>query len=508
MFDIKENLKRLPDRPGVYIHKDKEGQVLYVGKAVSLKNRVRQYFRSSKGMDRKMKALISHIAEFEYIVTGTEMEALLLENCLIKKYMPKYNILLRDDKTFPYIKVTLEEPWPRLLKTRRIENDGGMYFGPYTDVGALELLISLLSGIYGIKRCGIKSFPEGWKPCLNYHLSLCKGVCMGDDYAESYREAIDQILAFLGGDTKGVKEYLKNKMKEESDSMNYEKAALYRDQIAAIDAIPDQEKLDTFLNSVRRNRVKVVRRKAESRAEKEIQLKEDLKKGFERMGISMPERIEAFDVSHIAGTDAVGSMVVFEGGKPLRKSYRRFRIKSASGGGDTDSLKEIIFRRAKRGLNGDPGFLPFPDLMFADGGRDQEKAVTQVLNAFELKIPVAGMVKDNRHRTRGLVIHGQQVDITGDKAMFRFISQIQDEAHRFAIEYHRGIRSKKLKASVLDEIPGIGEKRKLALLIHYGDIESIASASTEELASVRGMNRQAAENVKKHLNNSVEKNEL
>jgi excinuclease UvrABC nuclease subunit len=508
MFDIKENLKRLPDRPGVYIHKDRKGQILYVGKAISLKNRVRQYFRSSKGMDPKMKALMSHIAEFEYIVTDTEMEALLLENCLIKKYMPKYNILLRDDKTFPYIKVTLEESWPRLIKTRRIESDGGMYFGPYTDVWALDLIIDLLSDIYGIKRCGMRSFPEGWKPCLNYHMDLCKGVCRGDADIGSYQEAVGQILAFLGGDTKGVKDYLENKMKEEAASMNYEKAALYRDQIAAIDSIPDQEKLDAFLSSVRRNRVKVVRRKAERKAEKERQLRRDIMRGFEGMGLSMPERIEAYDISHIAGSDAVGSMVVFEGGKPLQKSYRRFRIKSALGGGDTDSLKEVIYRRAKRGLDGDPGFLPFSDIILVDGGKDQEKAARQVLNALGIEIPVAGMVKDSRHRTRGLVINGQEIDISGDRPMFRFISKIQDEAHRFAIEYHRGLRSKKLKASVLDEIPGIGEKRKLALLIYYGDVEAIASAEIEELASVRGMNRQVAENVKKHLNNSVVKNEL
>ena len=508
MFDIKENLKNLPDKPGVYLHKDQEGRIIYVGKAVSLKNRVRQYFQSVSRQDEKTRALVSHIAEFEYIVTKTEMEALLLECNLIKKYMPKYNVLLRDDKTFPYIKVTLQEKWPRLIKTRRILDDGNRYFGPYTDASALDQIIDLLSGIYGLKRCGTRSFPQGWMPCLNYHIQQCRGVCSGQVEPNAYMEAIEQVLDFLEGETQGVLDYLQKQMEEEAAALNFERASEYRDLIAIVEAIPDQEKLDSFLAQVKKNRVKVVRHKAECLAKKEKETEKALNTAWKELGLDKISYIEAYDISHIAGADAVGAMVVFENGEPFRKGYRRFRIKITEGSSDTDSLQEVTYRRIKRGLAGDPGFSRFPDLILVDGGQNQIKAVEQVLFSLGLNIPVAGMVKDEKHRTRGLILENLEHDIKKNPIFYRYISSIQDEVHRFAIEYHQSLRIKGLKKSVLDEIPGIGEKRKGALLSQLGSIQAIADADIDVLQEIPGMNRSLAEKVKKHLNNSVVKNQL
>lgn len=506
MFDIKENLKRLPDRPGVYLHKDKDGEIIYVGKAISLKNRVRQYFQSKSNLDPKVKAMVSHIEEFEYIITDTEMEALLLESSLIKKHMPKYNVLLRDDKSFPYIKVTLGEDWPRLVKTRRVLDDGGVYFGPYTDATAVSHLVELLSDIYGLKRCSSNNFPEGFKPCLNYHIQHCRGICRGNIDKDRYLNGVEQVIEFLSGDTRGILEYLDRQMKKEAEELNFEKAAEYRDQIAAVGAIPNQEKLDEFLALVKRNKVKVVRRKAEEYAKQEEERRKALTEAWEKAGLPNILRIEAFDISHIAGTDSVGGMVVFEEGRPLKKAYRRFRIKTAPGGGDTDSLQEVLHRRLKKAGEGSPSFLPIPDLLLIDGGINQVNAVLQVVTALGFKIPVAGMVKDEKHRTRGLVFQGREIDLKDNRVLLRHISSIQEEVHRFAIEYHRGLRSKKMSKSILDEVPGIGEKRKLALLKELGGISAIAKADVETLAAVYGMNRKVAEGVKKHLNNTVEKN--
>ena len=500
MFDIKENLKTLPDKPGVYLHKDKTGEIIYVGKAISLKSRVRQYFQSKSNLDPKVRAMVSHIAEFEYIVTETEMEALLLESNLIKKHMPKYNVLLRDDKTFPYIKVTLGESWPRLVKTRRIVEDGSRYFGPYTDAAAVTHLIDLLSDIYGLKRCSANSFPESFRPCLNYHLKQCRGICTGEVDPTEYRKSVEGVLEFLSGNTGGVLRYLDEQMVREAEVMNYERAAEYRDQIAAVKAIPDQERLDDFLTDVKRNRVKVVRRKAEEIANRERQKQEALEEAWQKTGLTAINRIEAYDISHIAGTDSVGAMVVFEESKPSRKSYRRFRVKTAPGGGDTDSLREVLTRRISRGLEQSPGFLPMPDLLLIDGGINQVNAVEQVLTEMKVHIPVAGMVKDEKHKTRGLILKGEEMDLLDNRVLLRYISTIQEEVHRFAIEYHRGLRAKKLKKSVLDDVPGIGDKRKTALLRELGSIEAIGAAQIETLEKIPGMNRKAAENVKKHLN--------
>ena len=506
MFDIYENLKELPDKPGVYLHKDEDGQIIYIGKAISLKNRIRQYFQSKSSLEPKARAMVSHIKEFEYIITETEMEALLLESTLIKKHMPKYNVLLRDDKSFPYIKVTVREEWPRLMKTRRIIDDGSIYFGPYTDVSALERLIDLLSDIYNLKRCSAANFSKDFKPCLNYHIEKCQGICKGDVDNSEYRKNVDQAIDFLSGNTKGLLSYLKIKMAEAAQNMDYENAAEYRDQIAAVEAIPDQEKLDGFLTAVKRNKVRIIRRKAEETKRLEEERIKEIDEGWKKAGLPESYRIEAYDISHIAGTDAVGAMVVFENGKPMKKSYRRFRVKTAPGGGDTDSLKEVIYRRLKKALDGFPGFLPLPDLMLIDGGINQINAALEVANALKLHIPIAGMVKDERHRTRGLVYGGQENDLKDNRAILRYISLIQKEVHRFAIEYHRGLRSKKLKKSILDDIPGIGEKRKAALFKELGSIENIRNADVETLRKIEGMNLIAAENVLEHLNKLIVKN--
>jgi len=507
MFDIKENLKKLTDKPGVYLHKGKKGEIIYVGKAISLKNRVRQYFQSKSSLEPKARAMVSHIAEFEYIITDTEMEALLLESYLIKKYMPKYNVLMRDDKSFPYIKVTLGEPWPRLIKTRRYVEDGSKYFGPYTDAAAVDRIIDLLSSIYGLKRCSANRFPEGFRPCLNYHLKQCRGICAGEVDEKEYRKTVEQVVDFLSGNTEGVLDYLNKQMVREAEALNFERAAEYRDYIAAVKAIPDQKKLDEFLSDVRRNRVKVVRRKAEEMARQREEKKKAIEEAWQKAGLAGVRRVEAYDISHIAGTDSVGAMVVFEDGEPSRKSYRRFRIRTAPGGGDTDSLQEVVYRRLKRGLDGSPGFVPMPDLLLIDGGVNQVNAAEQVLAALGVRIPVAGMVKDEKHRTRGLIIQGEEKRLKDNRTLLRYISTIQEEVHRFAIEYHRGLRAQKLKKSVLDDIPGIGEKRKTALLKELGSIEAIAAADLEVLAGIPGMNRVAAESVKKHLNNMIVKNE-
>ncbi|GAB1476303.1 excinuclease ABC subunit UvrC [Bacillota bacterium] len=505
MFDIKENLKELPDKPGVYIHKDKDGQIIYVGKAISLKNRIRQYFQSPFGLEPKVRAMVSHITEFEYIVTGTEMEALLLESSLIKKHMPKYNVLLRDDKSFPYIKVTVNEPWPRLVKTREVKEDGGLYFGPYTDAAALALLIDLLSDIYGLKRCSSVSFPKDFRPCLNYHIEKCRGICTGDIEIAEYKKSVKQVIDFLSGNTGGISEYLSSKMEQASAAMDYEKAAEYRDQIAALKAIPDQEKLDNFLSAVSRNKVKIVRGKAEESKRQEEERIRTLADAWEKAGLPGIERIEAYDISHIAGTDAVGGMVVFDKGKAMKKGYRRFRIKTAAGGGDTDSLQEVLHRRLKKGLEGSPGFLPMPELLLIDGGIAQINAVKQVLTALKLNIPAVGMVKDERHRTRGLIVDGEEKNLEGNKVLLRYISTVQEEVHRFAVEYHRGLRAKKLTKSALDDVPGIGDKRKAMLLKELGSIDAIAAADLDTLKKIPGMNQRAAEEVKKHLNNKIVK---
>lgn len=622
MFDIKENLKKLPDKPGVYLHKDKLGHVIYVGKAVSLRNRVRQYFQSQTNMPPKVRAMVAHIEEFEYITTDSEMEALILECNLIKKYMPKYNVLLRDDKTYPYIKVTVKEDFPRILKTRRVEEDGSRYFGPYSDAGAVNEIIDLLNSIYLMKRCSARSFPEDFRPCLNYHIEQCRGVCTGKVSKEEYRRQVESVIAFLKGQTKELTDLLKDKMAEASEAMNFEKAAEYRDKLRAVEAISEKQKvvlssagdmdliltakgeegvyvvmfyvrggklsgresytmeaepgeerseiassfikqyyrrdmlipreialeqepddsklLEDWLTSMRGSQVrifvpqkgdkhalmemarrdviemmKVLDQRAVSGRERNEAVQKELEKFFgilvavenvKRKGDSTEEekqsavprtwRIESYDISNISGVDSVGAMVVFENGKPDRKSYRKFRIRTVDGPDDYSSMQEVIYRRFRRAQEGAPGFERRPDLLFIDGGRGHVNAVKEVLTAMGEHIVTVGMVKDERHRTRGLIIDGEEIDLKKHPVLYRYVTSIQDEVHRFAIDYHRGLRKKAMEKSILDEIPGIGQNRKRALLAAFGSIENIRNADADELAAIDGMNRKAAEEVR------------
>lgn len=609
MFDIKENLKKLPDSPGVYIHKDKLGQVIYVGKAISLKNRVRQYFQSSSNHSAKVRAMVSNIAEFEYITCRNEMEALILECNLIKKYAPKYNVLLRDDKTYPYIKVTVNEEFPRVLKTRLIKKDGSKYFGPYSDAGAVNDIIELLNSIYVLKRCSMMSFPQGHRPCLNYHIEQCRGICVGGISKEEYRRHIDEVLAFLGGKQKPVIEYLTDKMRKASEEMKYEEAAVYRDHIAAVAAISETQRvtmtsdkdmdivmpvgsgentsialftvrdgklsgretfniqtgaeddydmvvgefikqyysmwaqlvpeillakplreaelIEKYLESLgdgagcRKVRIfvpqkgekrallemakrdvielaKTLEIKVETAREKEDALRNALagllgeKKDF--------YRVEAYDISNTNGVDTVGAMVVFRNLQPVKKAYRRFKIRTVEGPDDYGSLQEMLYRRFKRAEAGDPGFSTLPDLILMDGGQGQVTSAEKVLRAMKLSIPVLGMAKDDSHRTRALVNgRGQEYLLKGNPLLFKYCGRIQEEVHRFAIEYHRSLHSKNSIGSLLDNISGIGPAKRNALLTHFKSVENIKTASIAELTAVQGITEKNATEIKEYF---------
>ncbi len=606
MFDIKENLKKLPDCPGVYMHKDKLGQVIYVGKAISLRNRVRQYFQSSANHSAKVRAMVSHIAEFEYITCQTEMEALILECNLIKKYAPKYNVLLRDDKTYPYIKVTVQEDYPRVLKTRLITKDGSRYFGPYSDASAVNETIELLNRIYVLKRCSAKSFPDGWRPCLNYHIGQCRGICTGKVSKEEYRKHIDEVLDFLGGRQKPVIEYLTEKMNEAAEEMKYEEAAVYRDRIAAVKSLGETQRvtmtpgkdLDIVLPvgsgenasialfSVRDGKLsgretfdmhtgadedydslvgefikqyysmwaQLVPEIAVSRPLKEAELIEQYleqqgdgrkvrifvpQKGEKRALLELAKkdvvemsktleikiesarekeealrkalasllgeekesyRVESYDISNTNGVDTVGAMVVFQNLKPVRKDYRRFKIKTVEGPNDYGSLQEMLYRRFKRALAGDPGFKTLPDLILMDGGQGQVTSAEKVLTAMQLPIPVLGMAKDDSHRTRALVNgRGQEYLLKESPLLFKYCGRIQEEVHRFAIEYHRSLHNKNSIGSVLDNISGIGPAKRNALLAHFKSVDNIKAATLEKLTEVPGITEKNARAIREYF---------
>ena len=607
MFDIKENLKKLPDTPGVYMHKDELGQVIYVGKAVSLRNRVRQYFQASANSNPKVRAMVSHIAEFEYITCATEMEALILENNLIKKYQPKYNVLLRDDKTYPYIKVTTSEEYPRVVKTRIIKKDGDRYFGPYSDAGAVNLIVDLMNNIYSLKRCSMTEFPKGHRPCLNYHIKKCVGVCIGKADREEYLADIDKVIEFLSGREKPLIKHLTDLMQAASSDMRFEEAAVYRDYITAAESIsekqrvtmisgrdldvvltvkddknsfvvlftvrdgklsgretfqvqasdgddrgeitaefikqyysqwaqvppeilvetelPENELLEEFLSrdgrkvrifvpqkGDKRNllrlaqsdvteMVKTLADKAKANYEKERALSEEVAWTLREGGFSCgegPYRIESYDISNTNGVDSVGAMVVFEGTRKVRKDYRRFKIKTVEGPDDYGSLQEMLYRRFKRAKEGDPAFAVLPDAIFMDGGQGQVTAAEKVLAAMKLDIPVAGMAKDDSHRTRAIVFaDGREIDLRQHPVLFKYCGTIQEEVHRFAIEYHRNLRNKNSIHSVLDSIQGVGPTRRNALLNHFKTVEAIKKATAAELAEVPGITEAVAENIVK-----------
>ena len=610
MFDIKENLKKLPDCPGVYMHKDKLGQVIYVGKAISLRNRVRQYFQSSAEKNPKVRAMVSHIAEFEYITCKTEMEALILECNLIKKYEPKYNVLLRDDKTYPYIKVTLQEKYPRIVKTRMVEKDGSKYFGPYSDARSVNMIVELLNKIYSLKRCSALNFASDFRPCLNYHINECMGICTGCVDQEDYRQRIDKVLEFLGGRQKPLIEYLTGKMLEESEKLNFEEAAVFRDYISSIETLGQTQRVSlaggkdfdivlavgkgentaAVLFNVRDGKLSgretfsmqthmdddydcVVSQfikqyytmwatvpseivVAEPLAEVEL-IEEYLEKSGQDRGegrkvkITVPQkgyrrallelaqrdvvemtktldvkvraarekdqairealsqllgikkdfyRIESYDISNTNGVDTVGAMVVFQNLKPVRKDYRRFKIRTVDGPNDYASLQEMLYRRFKRYQDGDPGFNDLPDLILMDGGRGQVTSAEKILVAMRLPVPVLGMAKDDSHRTRALVNGlGEEYSLRDNPLLFKYCGTIQEEVHRFAIEYHRKLHNRKSIGSVLDNIEGIGPVKRNALLGAFNSVDDIKNASLEKLMETPGISEKNARDIKEYF---------
>ena len=614
MFDIKENLKKLPDSPGVYMHKDRLGQVIYVGKAISLRNRVRQYFQSSANQNPKVRAMVSHIAEFEYIVCRTEMEALILECNLIKKYAPKYNVLLRDDKTYPYIKVTLQEEYPRILKTRLLKKDGSRYFGPYSDAGAVNLIIELLNKVFVLKRCSAASFPDDYRPCLNYHIKECRGICTGQVSPQEYRTYVNKALDFLGGKQKPLVDYLEERMQEAAERLDYEEAAVYRDYIASAKALgetqrvtmigghdmdmilpagkgentvmvlftvrggklsgretfamraegeddydslvsqfikqyysrwavvpgeiivaqplKESELLEQFLEAQGGRKVKItvpqkgdkrallelarrdvvelsktIELKVSSASEKEKALTEALSEILKRFYPQDAERsrknsyrVESYDISNTNGVDTVGAMVVFSNLKPVKKDYRRFKIRTVEGQDDYGSLSEMLERRFRRALEGDRSFADMPDLILMDGGQGQVTAAEKVLEKLGLRIPVLGMAKDDSHRTRALVNgRGDELLLKDNPLMFKYCGTIQEEVHRFAIDYHRNLHNRNSIGSVLDNIEGIGPAKRNALLSSFASVEDIKKADVETLMKVKGITEKNARAIKEYF---------
>lgn len=625
MFDINEELKKLPTCPGVYMHKDRLGTVIYVGKAVNLRNRVRQYFRNSSQHSPKVRSMVSNIAEFDYITCGTEMEALILECNLIKKYMPKYNILLKDDKTYPYIEVTMSEEFPRVIRTREVKRDENRYFGPYSDSTAVWRILKMIDEMYPLKKCSTLHFPENTRPCLNYFIGKCKGICVGKADREEYLEMIRDVLGILGGKDGGVIRKLEGKMMEASDALKYEEAAKYRDYIRALRSLsekqratmvrehdidilipirthhnqivaqyrvregkmigreiiymndetestreellsaflkqyylstsripkevivpvhPEEEDLiSELLNHIDEMNAKAgtdvphktrlyipergekkaildmtladsveLARSLDERADRDEERKKNLRQKISELIRRAAEidgaiprlleeddeeeyRVEAYDISNMNGLDTVGAMVVYEGSRPVRNDYRKFRIRTAEGD-DYGSLQEVMYRRLKRAREGDPGFSRYPDIMFIDGGLGQVHAVKAVMDAFRLTIPVVGLAKDDAHRTRAVVFtDGSEIDLKSEPLLFSYAGNIQEEVHRFAITFHRGTRGKKMTHSVLEEIPKIGPKRRKALMEKFRSIDAIRKASYEELMETEGMNSKAAESV-------------
>ncbi len=613
MFNIEEELKKLPAQPGVYLMHDAKDEIIYVGKAVSLKNRVRQYFQSSRNKTAKIEQMVSRIARFEYIITDSELEALVLECNLIKEYRPRYNTMLKDDKTYPYIKVTVGEPFPRVLFSRQMKKDKSRYFGPYTSAGAVKDTIELIHKLYKIRTCS-RSLPKDIgkdRPCLNYHIKQCDAPCQGYVSQEEYRERIDQVVEFLSGKYDTILKRLEKNMMDASEAMDYEKAIEYRDLLNSVKQVAQKQKItssstddrdviamarddqdavvqvffvregkligrehfhlrtaveedtpqiltcfvkqfysgtpfvprelwvqekledeDTISQWLTAKKGQKVRILVPQKGQKErlVELaqknaamvleqdKEKIKREELRtigamnqigdwLDLKWVRRIEAYDISNISGFDSVGSMVVYEDGRPKRNDYRKFKIKWVKGANDYASMREVLTRRFSHGLEehellkekgvGEEygSFTRFPDLIMMDGGRGQVNVALEVLDELGLEIPVCGMVKDDNHRTRGLYYHNVEIPIDRHSEGFKLITRIQDEAHRFAIEYHRSLRSKGQVRSVLDDIDGIGETRRKALMRHFKSIEAVKGADVEELCQVPGMNRKAAESV-------------
>lgn len=613
MFDIAEELKKLPDQPGVYIMHDAKDAIIYIGKAVSLRKRVHQYFQKSHDEGIKKAQMVKQIARFEYIITDSELEALVLECNLIKEHRPKYNTMLRDDKTYPYIRVTLGDDFPRVLFSRQQKKDKSRYFGPYTSAGAVKDTIELINKIYRLRTCSRKLPRDTGKerPCLNYHIHQCMGPCQAYISKEEYKKLVDGAIEFLNGNYTLILKSLQEKMMEASENMDFEKAIEYRELLKSVKQVAQKQKitytdgedkdiialasddrdavvqvffirdgkligrdhfyvkignedtrsqiLTTFIKQFysgtpyvpreimlpeeieehevladwlagrRGSRVyirvpvKGMKEKLVELAQKNAELvlsqdKEKIKREEGRtigalkeieklLNLENLQRVEAFDISNINGFETVGSMIVYEKGKPKRSDYRKFKLKTVTGPDDYASMYEVLTRRFTHGMKEQTAlaekelteeygsFTRFPDLIMMDGGRGQVNIALKVLDELRLNIPVCGMVKDDNHRTRGLYYHNEEIPIDRGSEGFKLITRIQDEAHRFAIEYHRSLRSKEQVHSILDDIPGIGAARRKALMKKYQSLEAIKNASIEDLADTDSMNEQAAKKV-------------
>ena len=614
-FNIQEELKKLPGKPGVYLMHDEKDAIIYVGKAISLKNRVRQYFQSSRNKGAKIEQMVTHISRFKYIVTDSELEALVLECNLIKEHRPKYNTMLMDDKTYPFIKVTVAEAFPRVMMARQMKKDKAKYFGPYTSAGAVKDTIELIRKLYKIRSCN-RSLPKDIgkeRPCLNYHIHQCDAPCQGYVTQEEYRKSIDEVVRFLNGNYDPILKELEEKMQEASDNLEFEKAIEYRELLSSVqkiaqkqkitdtagddrdilamasegedavvqvffirngrligrdhfylkideqeasgeilssfikqfyagtpyipaelmlpEEIEDQEIIEEWLTARREHKVRLripkkgTKEKLVELAQKNAQMvlkndKERLKREEGRtigavkelekiLGLKKIVRMEAYDISNTNGFDSVGSMVVYKHGRPKRNDYRKFKIKSVQGPDDYASMNEVLTRRFEHGLREQQeekeagGFQAFPDLILMDGGRGQVNIALEVLERLHLQIPVCGMVKDDNHRTRGLYFNNVELPIDRNSECFRLITRIQDEAHRFAITFHRQLRSKGQVHSVLDDIPGVGPARRKDLMHHFENIEAIRNATAEELKELPSMNEKSANEVYKFFHQNA-----
>lgn len=610
MFDIQEELKKLPQKPGVYIMHDADDTIIYIGKAISLRNRVRQYFRPSHNEGIRKDQMVKQIARFEYIITDSELEALILECNLIKEHRPKYNTMLRDDKSYPYIRVTLGEAFPRVLFSRQMKKDKSRYFGPYTSAGAVKDTIELLRKIYQLRTCN-RSLPRDTgkdRPCLNYHIHQCMAPCQGYISQEEYRKRIDKAIEFLNGNYQPVLKELEEKMQQASENLEFEKAIEYRELLNSVKQVAQKQKItnsdgedkdiiamasdgedavvqvffvrdgkligrdhfhvrigseDTgsqvlaeFLKQFyagtpfipkeimlqeeieetevisqwlteKRGQKVYIRVPKKGTKEKLVELagknaamvlsqdKEKIKREEGRtigalkeiaglLGMEQLNRIEAFDISNINGFETVGSMIVYEKGKPKRSDYRKFKLRTVTGPDDYGSMYEVLTRRFTHGMREQEerkerkleqeygSFTRFPDLIMMDGGKGQVNVALKVLDELRLNIPVCGMVKDDNHRTRGLYYNNQEIPIEKSSEGFKLITRVQDEAHRFAIEYHRSLRSKEQVHSVLDDIPGIGPARRKALMRRFLSLDAIREADVETLSQVDSMNEWSA----------------
>lgn len=613
MFHIKEELKKLPECPGVYIMHNADDEIIYVGKAVVLKNRVRQYFQNSKKHSPKIEKMVSQVEYFEYIITDSEVEALVLECNLIKEHRPKYNTMLKDDKAYPYIKVTLEEEYPRIMLSRKIKRDKSKYFGPYISGAAVKDTIELMQKLYHIRTCQ-RVLPRDIgkeRPCLYYHIKQCKAPCQGLISREEYKKEVDKMVSFLQGNHKEVEEILTQKMVEASSKMEFEQAMQYRDLIKSVKQLEEKQKLnqsdkeeqdiiaiamtrreavvsvffirdgkllgrdhfhmtgieesseaevllqfvkqfyagtpyipkeilleyelderellEQWLTTKKGQKVHVLMPKRGNKAKLIVlaknNAKEVLKKDAEKwkreeaktkgavrelgdlLGVSGIKRMEAFDISNTSGMENVASMVVFEDGKPKKREYRKFRIKTVKGPDDYKSMEEVLTRRFLNGKKEQKeleekgeelafgSFTKFPDLVLMDGGKGQVNIALSVLKSLDLDIPVCGMVKDDHHKTRGIYFHNREIEISPSSEAFHLVTRIQDEAHRFAIEYHRSLRQRTQVKSILDDIKGIGPTRRKALMRYFKDIKKIKDASVEELMKVDGITEKLAKEI-------------